>query len=100
MGINALELDMFTGLWLLSTTFKLNDENINASFVTDRTGRDIFSVLSTYKYSIDDVSNREQRTPFSLMLKYYNIRQNITITEMLMIDLCKRQKYRISMAWQ
>ncbi|GBP66568.1 Activating molecule in BECN1-regulated autophagy protein 1 [Eumeta japonica] len=91
---------------MLAAAFKSNDEDINALFATDGTGRDIFrGVMSKERFAMilislrfDDASTRAQRkesdvaAPISHMFyefiancqKYCKIGENATIDEMIM----------------
>lgn len=60
---------MILGILLFSATFKSNDEDVNAMFTTDGTGRDTFrTVMSKERFQIifitlrfDDFSTRDER---------------------------------------
>ncbi|CAH2107383.1 unnamed protein product [Euphydryas editha] len=116
-NIDALELDAFIGLLIFSAVFKSNDEDINALFATDGTGRDIFrAVMSKERFAMillslrfDDASTRDQRKQtdvataisdiFSEFIancqKYYKIEETTTIDEMLVSfrGRCRWKKY-------
>ncbi|GBP18054.1 AN1-type zinc finger protein 4 [Eumeta japonica] len=77
--IDSIELDAFIGLLIFSAAFKSNDEDLNALFATDGTGRDIFrGVMSKERFAMilislrfDDASTRAQeKSQMSLHLSH------------------------------
>lgn len=115
--LDIVELDASFGLMIFSAAFKSNDEDINALFATDGTGRDIFrGVMSKERFAMiliclrfDDVFTRDQRKHSDVAAaisdifyefiancqKYYKIGVNTTIDEMLVPfrGRCRWKKY-------
>lgn len=115
--IDEIEFDAFLGMLLFSAAFKSNDEDVNAIFATDGTGRDIFrAVMSKDRFQMilialrfDDFSTRDERKLanvaaavseiFEIFVsncqKYYRLGDNTTIDEMLVSfrGRCRWKKY-------
>lgn len=115
--IDAVEFDAFIGLLIFSAVFKSNDEDMNALFATDGTGRDIFrGVMSKERFAMillslrfDDASTRDQRKHTDVAAaisdifgefiancqNYYKIGETTTIDEMLVSfrGRCRWKKY-------
>nr|XP_022911031.1 uncharacterized protein LOC111422056 [Onthophagus taurus] len=115
--IDPLEFDAFIGLLMFSAVFKSNDEDLNALFATDGTGRDIVrGVMSKERFAMiilclrfDDASSRDQRKRKDVAAaisdifrefigncqKYYKIGETTTIDEMLVSfrGRCRWKKY-------
>ncbi|CAK1602156.1 unnamed protein product [Parnassius mnemosyne] len=115
--IDEIEFDAFLGLLVYSAAFKSNDEDMNALFATDGTGRDIFrAVMSKERFQMilialqfDDFSTREERKLANVAAavseifekfvskcqKYYRLGDNTTIDEMLLSfrGRCRWKKY-------
>lgn len=115
--IEEIEFDAFLGSLLYTAAFKSNDEDLNAIFATDGTGRDIFrAIMSKERFQIilialrfDDFSTREERKStnvaaaiseifdefISSCQKYYQLSENTTVDEMLVSfrGRCRCKKY-------